>query len=167
MSDRERLFNELVRDYSERVWWHVRRMVNSHEETEDLVQEIFLKVWTALPSFRGEAQLSTWLWRIASNETISYLRRERLRAALHFASAESIMASRIQADSYFNGTALQRELSKAVARLPERQRQVFVMRWWDELPFAEISAILGVSEGSLKASWHQAYEKVKNFLEEQ
>ena len=115
----------------------------------------------ALPSFRGEAQLYTWVWRIATNETLNWLRRERVRAALRFQSIDAELERRILADPYFNGTDAQRELFKALARLPEKQRQVFVMRWWDELPYEEISAITGTSVGALKASYHIAQEKLK------
>ena len=161
MSELESIFNRIVKEYRERLYWHVRRMVGSHEDADDLLQEIFLKIWTALPSFRGEAQLYTWVWRIATNETLNYLRRQKVRAALHFASADEMVARKIEGDPYFNGTAAQRELWKAVARLPEKQRQVFVMRWWDELGYEDISAITGTSVGALKASYHIAQEKIK------
>lgn len=164
MTDLEKVFNQLVQENSEKLYWHVRRFVNSHEDADDLLQEIFLKIWTALPSFRGEAQLSTWAWRIATNETLNWLRRERVRAALRFSSVDAEMERRIQADPYFNGTAAQRELAKAVAKLPDKQRQVFIMRWWDELSYEEISAITGTSVGSLKASYHIAQEKVRQFM---
>ncbi len=161
MESPEQVFNQIVKDYSERLYWHIRRMVNRHEDADDLLQEIFLKIWTALPSFRGEAQLYTWVWRIATNETLNWLRRERIRAALRFQGIDQEMERRIEGDTYFNGTAAQRELAKAVARLPEKQRQVFVMRWWDELSYEEISAITGTSVGALKASYHLAQEKVR------
>ncbi len=161
MENLEQVFNQIVKDYSERLYWHVRRMVGSHEDADDLLQDIFLKIWTALPSFRGEAQLYTWVWRIATNETLNHLRREKVRAALRFSSADELVAQRIQADPYFNGTEAQRELAKAVARLPEKQRQVFIMRWWDELSYEDISAITGTSVGALKASYHIAQEKIK------
>ena len=161
MESLEQVFNGIVKTYSERLYWHVRRMVNSHEDADDLLQEIFLKIWTALPSFRGEAQLYTWVWRIATNETLNHLRKERVRAALRMQSVDAEMERRIQADPFFNGTEAQRELMKSVARLPEKQRQVFVMRWWDELSYEEISAITGTSVGALKASYHIAQEKVK------
>lgn len=161
MEELEQVFNKIVKDYSERLWWHVRRMVNSHEDADDLLQDIFIKIWAALSSFRGEAQVYTWVWRIATNETLNYIRKEKVRAALRFASADDIMAQKIAADPYFNGTAAQRELAKAVAKLPDKQRQVFVMRWWDELSYEEISAITGTSVGALKASYHIAAEKVK------
>ena len=165
MTELEKVFNQLVKENSEKLYWHVRRLVNSHEDADDLLQEIFLKIWTALPSFRGEAQLSTWAWRIATNETLNWLSRERVRAALKFSSVDAEMERRIQADPYFNGTAAQRELAKAVAKLPDKQRQVFIMRWWDELSYEEISAITGTSVGSLKASYHIAQEKVRQFID--
>ena len=162
MESLEQVFNKIVKDYSERLYWHVRRMVASHEDADDLLQEIFLKIWTALPTFRGEAQLYTWVWRIATNETLNWLRKERVRAAfLRMQSIDAEMERRVQADPFFNGTAAQRELMKGVARLPEKQRQVCVMRWWDELSYEEISAITGTSVGALKASYHFAQEKLK------
>ena len=161
MESLEQVFNIIVKDYSERLYWHVRRMVGSHEDADDLLQDIFLKIWTALPSFRGEAQLYTWVWRIATNETLNWLRKEKVRALLRFASADDLAAQRVQADPYFNGTAAEREVAKAVARLPEKQRQVFIMRWWDELSYEQISAITGTSVGALKASYHIAQEKIK------
>ena len=163
----EEVFSELVRDYSERVYWHVRRLVNSHEDADDLVQEIFLKIWQALPSFRGEASLSTWVYRIATNEALNHLRREKVRSALRFSSLDAEMERRIDDDPYFDGTSAERELSKAVARLPEKQRQVFVMRWWDELSYEEIASITGTSVGALKASYHIAKEKITAALGEQ
>ena len=161
MESLEQVFNKIVKDYSERLYWHVRRMVNSHEDADDLLQDIFLKIWTALPSFRGEAQLYTWVWRIATNETLNHLRKERVRAALRMQSIDAELERRVEADPWFDGTAAQRELAKAVARLPEKQRQVFVLRWWDELSYEEISAITGTSVGALKASFHIASQKLK------
>ena len=160
MDDAGRLFNEIVKDYSERVYWHVRRFVNSHEDADDLVQDIFLKIWTALPSFRGEAQVYTWVWRIATNETLNWLRREKVRAALRFTSVDAEMERRIDADPFFNGEAAERALSKAVAKLPEKQRQVFILRYYDEMPYEQMSEILDTTVGALKASYHIAREKI-------
>lgn len=161
MSENERIFNEIVNQNSEKLYWHVRRLVNSHEDADDLLQEIFLKIWQAPPSFRGEAQYSTWAWRIATNETLNWLRREKVRATLRFSSIDTEMERRIMADPYFNGTSAQRELAKAVSRLPDKQKQVFVMRWWDELSYEQISEITGTSVGALKASYHIAQEKIR------
>ena len=160
----ERLFNEIVKDYSERVYWHVRRFVNNHEDADDLVQEIFLKIWTALPSFRGEAQLFTWIWRIATNETLNWIRREKVRAALRFSTIDAEMERRIDSDPFFDGDAADRALSKAVAKLPEKQRQVFILRYYDEMPYEQMSEVLGTSVGALKASYHIAQEKVRAAL---
>ena len=164
MDNAERLFNEIVKEFSERVYWHVRRFVNNHEDADDLVQEIFLKIWTALPSFRGDAQLFTWVYRIATNETLNWLRREKVRATLRFTSIDAEMERRIDSDPFFDGDAADRALSKAVAKLPEKQRQVFIMRYYDELPYEEMSAVLGTSVGALKASYHIAQEKVRAAL---
>ncbi|MBQ7750455.1 MAG: RNA polymerase sigma factor [Bacteroidales bacterium] len=164
MEDREARFNEIVETCSERLYWHVRRFVLSHEDTDDLLQEIFLKIWNALPSWRGEAQIYTWVYRIATNEALNFLRREKVRSALRFRSIDEEMERRIDNDPYFNGTDAERALSKEVAKLPEKQRQVFIMRYYDELPYEKISEILNTSVGSLKASFHIAQEKIRSAL---
>lgn len=166
MSEREQIFNKIVSTYSERLYWHVRRFVLSHEDTDDLLQEIFIKIWAALPSFRGESQLFTWVYRIATNETLNFLRKQKVRAALRFQSIDAELENRIDSDPYFAGTQAERELSKAVARLPEKQRQVFIMRYYDDLSYEEISSITGTSVGSLKASYHFASEKIRENLKD-
>ena len=158
---KDRAFKEIVDSYSERLYWHVRRFVCSHEDTDDLLQEIFIKIWAALPSFRGEAQLFTWLYRIATNETLNYLRKQKVRASLRFQSLDAEMERRIDEDPYFNGTEAQRLLTKAIARLPEKQRIVFSLRYYEEMKYEDIAAITGTSVGALKASYHIAYEKLK------
>ena len=167
MDEQEKVFNEIVKTYSERLYWHVRRFVLSHEDTDDLLQDIFLKIWTALPSFRGEAQLYTWVYRIATNETLNFLRRQKVRAALQFRRIDDVMEERIDADPYFNGSAAERALSKAIARLPEKQRSVFIMRYYEEMSYEEIAAVTGTSVGALKASFHIAQEKVRAELGEE
>lgn len=157
----EKAFNEIVRMYSERLYWHVRRFVCSHEDADDLLQEIFLKIWAALPSFREDAQLFTWLYRITTNESLNFLRRQKVRAALRFQSLDAEMERRIDDDPYFNGTEAERLLSKAIARLPEKQRLVFSLRYYDEMKYEDIAAITGTSVGALKASYHIACEKLK------
>ena len=166
MDEQEKVFNEIVKTYSERLYWHVRRFVLSHEDTDDLLQDIFLKIWTALPSFRGEAQLYTWVYRIATNETLNFLRRQKVRAALQFRRIDDVMEERIDADPYFNGSAAERALSKAIARLPEKQRSVFIMRYYEDMSYEEIAAVTGTSVGALKASLHIAQEKVRAELGE-
>lgn len=157
----ERAFKEIVAAYSERLYWHVRRFVCSHEDTDDLLQEIFIKVWTALPSFRQDAKLFTWIYRIATNETLNWLNRQKVRAALKFESLDASLSDRIDEDPYFNGDEAQRLLFKAIAKLPKKQKSVFCMRYFDEIPYEDISEILGTSVGALKASYHIAVEKIK------
>lgn len=162
----QRAFNSIVEAYSERLYWHVRSLVCSHEDADDLMQEIFVKVWAGLPSFRAEAQLGTWLYRIATNEALNFLNKKKVRAALAFESLSSNLERMVEDDPYFNGNEAQRLLQKAIQRLPQKQKTVFCMRYWQELSYEEISEILGTSVGALKASYHFAYEKIKEELKE-
>lgn len=164
MSPDEELFRGIVRDFGQRLYWHVRRFTLTHEDADDLVQDIYVKIWNALPSFRGEAQLYTWVWRIATNEALNFVRREKVRTALRFRSPEGEADRLVDSDPWLDGSAAEKALSKAVARLPDKQRQVFIMRYYDELPYEEMSRILGTSEGALKASYHIARGKVEAYL---
>ena len=161
----ELAFNSIVDTYSERLYWHVRRFLCSHEDTNDLLQDIFIKIWGSLPSFRGDAQIYTWLYRIATNETLNYLKKIRRENAISLDAVGQMLATRIDEDPYFNGDALQRELHKAIQQLPEKQRLVFNMRYFDELKYEDIAEITGTSVGALKASYHHAYNKIKEALE--
>ena len=163
--EHELAFNGIVEAYSERLYWHVRRFLCTHEDTDDLLQDIFIKIWSALPSFRGDSQLYTWLYRIATNMTLNYLRKMRRENAVSFEGISDMLATRIDEDPSFNGNALQRELHKAIQRLPEKQRLVFNMRYFDELKYEDISEITGTTVGALKASYHHAYIKIKETLE--
>ncbi len=158
---REKAFACIVDKYGERLYWHVRHMVCSHEDSDDLMQEIFVKVWHSLPKYRGEAQLYTWLYSIATNYSLNFLRRQKTRAALQFKSVTPEMENKIDEDPYFDGNDAQRALVKAIAKLPDKQRAVFNMRYFDELSYEEISEITGTSVGALKASFHIASEKIK------
>lgn len=162
---RELAFKELVNSYSERLYWHVRRLLCSHEDTDDLLQDIFVKIWSSLSTFRGESQLYTWLYRIATNESLNFLQKQKIRAALQFESMTSKIEERIDEDTLMDGDQLQRDLMKAIQRLPSKQRTVFIMRWFDDLSYEDISEILGTSVGALKASYHFASEKIKAELE--
>lgn len=160
----EEAFNGIVNTYSERLYWHVRRFLCNHEDTNDLLQDIYIKVWTALPTFRGESQVFTWLWRIATNEVLNHLRKQKFKAMVSLDSSMDILRKKIDDDPYFNGNELQRELHKAIQKLPEKQRVVFNMRYFDELKYEEISEITDTSVGALKASYHHAYNKIKEEL---
>ena len=165
--DTRRAFEEIVRAYKERLYWHVRSLVGSHEDTDDILQEIFIKIWAALPSFRGDAQLFTWIYRIATNEALNFLKKQRLRSIFSSSGSEDDgmqLADRLQADPYFDGTEAQRLLCVAISKLPPKQRAVFVMRYQDEMKYEDIAEITGTSVSALKASYHFAYEKVKDFL---
>ena len=163
MQEQERFFNELVSQYSEPLYWHVRGIVGNHDDADDLMQDIFIKVWKALSSFRGDSDPFTWLWRIATNEALSFMRKARVRAALSFTRLDE--AARIaDPDPAIDGDKALRQLRKAIASLPDKQRSVFTMRYYEELSYEQMSAITGTSEGALKASYHIAYEKVKNYL---
>lgn len=161
----ETAFNQIVDKYTERLYWHIRRFVCSHDDSNDLLQDIFIKVWAALPSFRRVAQLYTWIYRIATNEVLNHLRRQKVRAMISLDSAVSILSKKIDDDPYFNGDKLQRELHKAMLKLPEKQRIVFSLRYFDEMKYEEIAQITGTSVGALKASYHHAYNKIKSELE--
>ncbi len=158
-------FNGIVDAYTERLYWHVRRFLCSHEDTNDLLQDIFIKIWAALPNFRGEARLYTWLYRIATNEVLNHLRKQKFKALVSLDSASGILERKIDEDAYFNGDQMQRELHKAIQRLPEKQRIVFSLRYFDEMKYEEISEITDTTVGALKASYHHAYNKIKDDLQ--
>ncbi len=159
-------FNEVIRRYSEPLYHQIRRMVQNHDDASDLLQNTFLKAWQNLEYFRGDARLSTWLYKIAVNESLSFLARERKRFAMSLDDQESALANMIEADSYFDGDAAAELLRKAVVTLPEKQRLVFNMKYYDEMKYEEISEILGTSVGALKASYHLAVKKIEKYIED-
>ena len=162
----EEAFNGIVDAYTERLYWHVRRFLCCHEDTNDLVQDIFIKIWAALPTFRGESQLFTWIYRIATNEALNHLRNQKKWGFIDTESNTDSLVRLIDDDPHFNGNALQRELHKAIQRLPEKQRLVFCMRYFDEMKYEDISEITGTSVGALKANYHHAYNKVRFEIEQ-
>ena len=161
----ERAFNGIVDSYSERLYWHIRRFLENHDDTNDLLQEVFIKIWNALPKFRGESQIYTWIYRIATNEALNKLNKDKNKLALDRQQLESIVTSKVEEDPYFNGTALQRELHKAVGQLPEKQKLVFNLRYFDEMKYEDMAEVTGTSVGALKASYHHAYNKIREKLE--
>lgn len=163
----EAVFNHLVEEYSERLYWHLRRFTASHEDADDLLQEVFVKVWQVLPTFRGECAFYTWLYRIATNKAISWLRKKKVRAALDFQSLENELGAKIEQDPYFDGDALDKALQKAVATLPGKQKQVFLLRYYEDMPYEQIAEIVGSSAGSLKVLYHTAYKRIKEQLEQE
>lgn len=160
-------FTEVMRRYSEPLYWQIRRMVNNHDDANDLLQNTFMKAWQALDNFRGDAKLSTWLYKIAINESITHLEKERKRQGLSLDDEESGIVNTIEADEWIDGDELSLKLRKAIARLPEKQRLVFNMKYFDEMKYEDMSSILGTSVGALKASYHLAVKKIEQYLEEE
>ena len=160
-----RAFETLLNTYTEPVYWQIRRMVMNHDDANDIVQNVFIKAWTNLHNFRGEAKLSTWLFKIAVNESINFINKEKHRVqGSGDSEEEAFLLKNLESDSYFDGDALQKELLEAIAKLPEKQRLVFNMRYYDEMKYEEISETLGTSVGALKASYHHAVKKISDML---
>ncbi len=157
-------FGEVIAMYTEPLYWQIRRMVQNHDDANDLLQNTFLKAWTSIENFRGEAKLSTWLYKIAINESISFLERERKRLNISIDDEESHLINAIEADEFIDGNELKLKLRKAIASLPEKQRLVFNMKYFDDMKYEQMSEILGTSVGALKASYHIAVKKIEQFF---
>jgi len=165
--EEQQAINLIMRKYGERLYWHIRKMVCNHDDADDLLQNTFIKAWKALDTFREDAKLYTWLYRIATNEFITFLKRQNIKATLSLSDNSKAVANKLEADPFFNGDALQLALQKAIAKLPPKQKAVFNMRYFDELKYEEISEILNISVGALKASYHHAYNKVQASIKEE
>lgn len=161
---RETAFTQLVRKYQERLYWHVRRMVVDHEDTNDVLQNTFIKVWKNLEDFREEANLYTWLYRIATNETLTWIEQQKKRTSISLSDTESTLANKLEAQKGFDINKLEWRLQQAIQSLPEKQRIVFNLRYYDEMPYEEMATVLETSVGALKASYHHAVKKVEAFL---
>ncbi len=161
---RNMAYNQLVRKYQQKIYWHVRKMVIDHDDTDDLVQEVFIKVWKNLHNFRQDSQLYTWLYRIATNECLNFLSSKRRKFFLPINDVAAELADKIDASQHIDGDEIEIKLQKALLKLPDKQRLVFNMRYYDELKYEEISEILGTSVGALKASYHIAAKKIEEFL---
>ena len=157
-------FGEVIKLYGEPLYWQIRRMVESHEDADDLLQNTFMKAWSSIENFRGEAKLSTWLYKIAINESITFLARERKRLNLSLDDEESHLVNMIEADTFIDGDDLALKLRMAIATLPEKQRLVFNMRYYDEMKYEDMSEVLGTSVGALKASYHLAAKKIEQYF---
>jgi len=157
-------FSIIVQQYSEQLYWLIRKIVLSHEDANDVLQNTFLKVWTNISSFRGDSKLITWLYRIATNESITYLNKQRAQNNIPIDDEESFLSDKLESDTYFDGDEAQLKLQKAILSLPEKQRLVFNMKYFDEMKYEEISEILGTSVGGLKASYHHAVKKIEEYL---
>jgi RNA polymerase sigma factor (sigma-70 family) len=157
-------FNLLVREYQKRVYWHVRKMVIDHDDADDLTQEVFIKIHRHIDGFREDAQLFTWIYRIATNECLSFLQRKKRRFFLPIGDVEGELTAKLVSSPGLPGDEIQFKLQKALLKLPDKQRMVFNMKYFDDLPYEQISEITDTSVGALKASYHHAVKKIEDFL---
>lgn len=164
--ERETAFVQLVDRYSQRIYWTVRKIVVSHHDADDVVQNVFLKVWNSAGNFRGESSLFTWLYRIAVNESLSLVRSRRAGLFTSLDDGGATFDRITQSEGLIDGEGIERALARAVGRLPARQRAVFTLRYWDEMPYEQMSAVLDTSVGALKASYHHAAAKVERWVRE-
>lgn len=165
-SEEERLraeFRQMVDRYSQPLYWKIRRIVIDHDDADDVLQNVFIKAWNNIGDFRQQSKVSTWLYRIAVNESLDFIRRRR-NTTLVGLDADNGYANRLLADEFFDGNEAQARLQAAVARLPEVQRAVFSLRYYDEMKYSEMSQMLNTSEGALKASYHIAVKKITEYL---
>jgi len=163
---RRKGFEVMVRQYSEQLYWQVRRLVITHEDSNDVLQNAFIKAWSSLDSFHGDSKLITWLSRIAINEALDFLRRQKNRQTLSTDDIETGIVNQLMADEYFDGDEKEAQLQQAIASLPEVQRTVFMLRYYDDMKYSDISKTLGTSEGALKASYHIAVKKITEFFKQ-
>ena len=169
---RERAFTLIIETYQQKVYWHIRRIVRDHDDANDVMQNTFMKVWNGLENFRADSQLFTWLYRIATNETITFINYKTKKATISFDGTDTgddedsySPSNYIKGDSHqIDGDDIQARLQKAIDNLPEKQKIVFSLRYYDEMPYEEMSRVLETSEGALKASYHHAVKKIEDFM---
>ena len=161
---RNEAFNLLLKKYQQKLYWHIRRMVIDHDDADDLIQDTFVKVWKNLPGFRSDAQLYTWMYRIATNECITFLNKKKQKNNIPLDDVAYELADTLADSNYFNGDQAQLKLQQAILTLPEKQRLVFNMKYYDDMKYEEMSEVLGTSVGALKASFHLAVKKIESFL---
>jgi RNA polymerase sigma-70 factor (ECF subfamily) len=161
---KERAYTSIIKKYQERLYWHIRRMVVDHDDTNDVLQNVFIRVWNGLANFREDSQLYTWLYRIATNESLTFLENQKKRSAVSLSDVETGLSNKIKADQNFDANRLEWKLQLAIQKLPEKQRLVFNLRYYDEMPYEEMSRILETSEGALKASYHHAAKKIEEYI---
>jgi len=162
----EKGFKALAAKYQERLYWHIRRMVQEHDDANDILQEVFIKIFRKIDTFKQQSQLYTWMHRIATNETLTFLQKQKRRAAASIDQEDLNLGEQLQADAHFNGAEAQALLKKAIAQLPEKQRLVFNMRYYEDHTYDELSKILDTSTGALKASYHHAVKKIEAYLKQ-
>ncbi len=164
VESRDSAFKALVIKYQQRLYYHIRRMVIDHDDTNDVLQNAFIKAWKGLDTFREESQLYTWLYRIATNESFTFLAQKQKKFAHSLDDVQNNLSNKLHSDKYFDGNKIEMQLQQAILTLPDKQRAVFNLRYYDEMPYEEMSRVLGTSEGALKASYHHAVKKIEAFV---
>jgi len=164
---KEVAFRELISQYKERLYWHVRKIVISHDDADDVLQNTFIKIFKNIDQFKEDSKLYSWMYRIATNESITFINKRAKERNIDITEIHSELASSLQSDIYFSGTEIQLILQKAIARLPQKQQLVFNMKYFDDLKYQEISEILKTSVGALKASYFHAVKKIENYIKTQ
>jgi RNA polymerase sigma-70 factor (ECF subfamily) len=163
-TNKEIPFTKIVKKYQEKLYWLIRRLVIEHQDANDVLQNVFIKVWKGLDNFREDSQLYTWLYRIATNECFTFLEKQKKIRTNSLSNDENPLINKIQADKNFNANKLEWKLQLGIQRLPEKQKIVFTLRYYEEMPYEEMSKILGTSDGALKASYHHAVKKIEDFI---
>lgn len=161
---RERAFTLLIERYQKKIYWHIRRIVIDHDDADDVVQNVFIKVWKSLDNFNEDSLLYTWLYRIATNESLTFLRQKKAHLYVNFDDVAHGLSNKLTDDHYFKGDDIQKKLQKAILTLPDKQRIVFNMRYFEEMPYEQMSEVLETSVGALKASYHHAAKKVEEYM---
>src|SRR6516162_7532165 len=161
---KEKAFTQIIKKYQERLYWHIRRMVVDHEDANDVLQNVFIRVWNGLENFREDSQLYTWLYRIATNESLSFLDQQKKKSSVSMSDVESGLSNKVKAEEHFDASKMEWKLQLAIQQLPEKQRVVFTLRYYDEMPYEEMSQVLETSEGALKASYHHAVKKIEEYI---
>jgi RNA polymerase sigma-70 factor (ECF subfamily) len=165
-STKNKAFNALLEKYQQRVYWHIRKIIIDHDDTDDVIQEVLIKIYRNLEGFREASQLYTWIYRIATNEALTFLKRRQKKFAYSLEDVNNELENKLSSGSYIDGDEIQLKLQKALLTLPEKQRLVFNMKYFDDMKYEEISEVLGTSVGGLKANYHLAVKKIEAYLTE-
>ena len=163
-NQKEKAFDLLVKKYQERLYWHIRKVLIDHDDTDDVLQNVFIKVWQNLDKFREDSQLFTWLYRIATNESLSFIRKRKNNSHISWDDVSKSMSEKLMEDIFFEGDEIQKKLQLAILSLPEKQRLVFNMKYFDEMKYEDMAEIMDTSVGALKASYHHAVKKIKSYF---
>ena len=162
--NKESGFRTLMYQYQEQTYWHIRRMVTTHEDADDVVQNTFIKIFKNIDKFKGDSKLYTWIYRIATNESITFLKNRKRRYSESIDESENSIEHKLKADSYFDGDEIQTKLQSAIISLPEKQKAVFNLRYFEEMPYNQMAEVLDTSVGALKASYHHAVKKIEEYI---